>query len=126
MIRKTSNQSRNTAEHLYPNPEFRRRRFIKSIIVGTALSRLAGYDSCLRVVAACQPTVSGNGIIEVNVSQFPALGDSNGSVRLLLNALQGSRPSGPLNPILVNRGADNQFYSLSARCPHQGCTVGAF
>jgi nitrite reductase/ring-hydroxylating ferredoxin subunit len=94
--------------------------------MGTAVTSFAGHELCLSVAAACQPSASGAGILELNVSQFPALQDVNGSVRLLFSSLQGSRPSGPLYPILVNRGAANQFYTLSARCPHQGCAVAAF
>jgi len=106
--------------------ECSRRKFLKSFVMGTAVSSFAGHEICLRLVAACQPTVSGAGILELNVTQFPALQNANGSVRLLFNSLFGSRPSGPLYPVLVNRGAGNQFYTLSARCTHQGCAVPEF
>ena len=108
------------------NPDFSRRKFLKSFVVGTAVSTFAGQELWLSVAAACQPAVSGTGVLELNVSQFPPLQDVNGSVRLLFNSLQASRPSGPVYPVLVNRGPGNQFYTLSARCPHQGCAVGAF
>jgi nitrite reductase/ring-hydroxylating ferredoxin subunit len=94
--------------------------------VGTAVSSFAGGELCCRVVAACQPTVSGAGIVELNVTQFPGLQNANGSVRLLFNSIVGSRPNGPLYPVVVSRGAADQFYTLNARCPHQGCAVPAF
>jgi nitrite reductase/ring-hydroxylating ferredoxin subunit len=99
---------------------------VKSFVIGTAVSSFAGREFCCRVVAACQPTVSGAGLLELNVTQFPELQNVNGSVRLLFNSIVGSRPNGPLYPVVVSRGAANQFYTLNARCTHQGCAVPAF
>jgi Rieske Fe-S protein len=106
--------------------ELPRRKFLRYFVVGTAVSTLTGREFSLSLLAACQPTASGDGILEVNVSQFPALQNVKGSVRLLFNSLLGSRPTGTLYPVLVNRAATNQFYTLSARCTHQGCAAPAF
>ena len=127
-IRRTGagDRARDKAGNDRLHPGFSRRKFLKSFVVGTAVSSVAGRELCLRVVAACRPTFSGAGILELNVSQFPALQNANGSVRLLFNSLLASRPTGPLYPVLVNRGAGNQFYTLSARCTHQGCAVATF
>jgi nitrite reductase/ring-hydroxylating ferredoxin subunit len=106
---------------------FSRRKFVKGFVAATAVSSFAGNELLQSVMGACQPTVSGDGILEVDVSQFPALQNVNGSVRLLFNSLfGGSHPSGTLYPVLVNRGAGNQFYTLSSRCTHLGCVVPAF
>jgi Rieske Fe-S protein len=128
MIRATgaSTPAPNIAVDRRSHPEFSRRKFFKSFVAVTAVTSFAGNELCVRLVAGCQPTVSGDGILELNVSQFPALQNVNGSVRLLFNSIQLSHPTGPLYPVLVNRGAANQFYTMSARCTHQGCVVATF
>jgi nitrite reductase/ring-hydroxylating ferredoxin subunit len=110
----------------HPHPGLSRRKFLKCFVLGSAISSFAGRLLCLKVLGSCQPSASGAGILQLDISQFPSLQDVNGSVRLLFSSLLGSRPSGPLDPVLVNRGSGNQFYTLSGRCTHQGCAVAGF
>src|SRR5262249_14020877 len=51
-------------------------------------------------------------------------------VRLGINPLRGSPPSGPtpngqFYPVVINRGANNAFFALNSKCSHQGCAVDA-
>jgi Rieske Fe-S protein len=103
-----------------------RRRFIKQFVVGTAFSVLAGRDWFATLVADCQPAQAGAGILKVRVSDFPALQNQNGSVRLAINTFTLNGPTGTFYPVLVNRGAGDQFFTLRTRCSHMGCVVPPF
>jgi len=105
---------------------FTRRRFLKDFVVGTAVSSFMGRGWLGTLVADCQPVQQGAGILRVNVSGFSALQNENGSVRLTLNAFSLTGPSGAFYPVLVNRGANNQFFALNTRCTHMGCVVPPF
>jgi Rieske Fe-S protein len=104
-----------------------RRQFVKTFVYGTALSTLLGKEWLGTLLADCQPSAPGAGILRVTVADFPALAAPNGSVRLALNSFtQSGPPAGAFYPVLINRDADNQFYALRTRCSHQGCVVAAF
>src|SRR2546429_702801 len=103
---------------------FTRRRFLKNFVVGTAVSSVMGRGWTL--VADCQPVQQGAGILRVRISSFSALQNENGSVRLALNAFTQTGPAGAFYPVLVNRGANNQFFALDTRCTHLGCVVPPF
>jgi nitrite reductase/ring-hydroxylating ferredoxin subunit len=106
--------------------KYGRRRFIRSFAVGTAVSTLLGKGWLGTLLADCRPTLPGDGVLRVNVADFPALAGENGSVRLAFNPFTVSGPSGPFYPILINRGANNRFYTLSTQCQHQFCVVPPF
>src|ERR1700752_2932014 len=93
-----------------------RRRFIKHFVVGTAISVIAGRNWMGMVLADCQPTTATGGMLRVKISDFPALQNENGSVRLALNPFTTSGPTGTFYPILVNRGSGDEFFALRARC----------
>jgi Rieske Fe-S protein len=105
-----------------------RRRFIKQFVVGTAFSMFASREWLATLVADCTPTSSSNGILRVKVSDFPALQNANGSVRLLFNPITTSQfpTNTSFYPVIVNRGAGDQFFTLSSRCMHQSCVVPPF
>ena len=103
-----------------------RRHFLKNFVVGTAFSSVMGRAWLGTLVADCQPIQQGAGILRVNVSGFQALKNENGSVRLALNAFTQNGTSNAFYPVLVNRGANNQFFALDTRCTHQGCVVPPF
>ena len=103
-----------------------RRRFIKHFLVGTAFSTILGRKWFATVVADCQPTTPTGGILRVKISDFPALQNAEGSVRLALNPFTESGPTGAFYPVLVNRGSGNQFFALSTRCTHLSCVVPPF
>src|SRR5688572_17111428 len=101
------------------NSSITRRDFVKIFWFGAASSSLLGKPWLATVVAAPSPAAAtGPGVLYVNVSDFPALQNANGSVRLAL-----TNPQAAFYPLLVNRGSGNQFFALSTRCTHEGCVV---
>jgi nitrite reductase/ring-hydroxylating ferredoxin subunit len=73
-------------------------------------------------VAAPSPAAAtGVGVLHININDFPALQNANGSVRLAL-----SNPQVAHYPLLINRGTGNQFFALSTQCTHLGCVVAPF
>ncbi|TMQ01752.1 MAG: hypothetical protein E6L09_02115, partial [Verrucomicrobia bacterium] len=100
-----------------------RRRFIQQFVVGSAYSVVAGREWLATLVADCTPTSSSNGILRVKVSDFPALQNANGSVRLLFNPINASQfpTNQSFYPVIVNRGTGDQFFTLNSRCMHQSC-----
>ena len=103
-----------------------RRVFLKSFVIGTAFSSFAGREWFATVVADCVPSVPTAGILRVKVGDFPALQNENGSVRLAINSFTMNGPNGTFYPVLVNRGAGNQFFTMRTRCSHSGCVVPPF
>jgi Rieske Fe-S protein len=110
------------------DPSVPRRRFIKQFVVGTAFSVVAGRGWLGTLVADCTPTAAANGILRVNISDFPALQADNGSVRLLFNPINASHfpTNQAFYPVLINRAAAGQFFALNSRCMHQSCVVPTF
>ena len=103
-----------------------RRGFIKHFVLGTAFSTTLGKDWFATVLADCAPITPTGGMLRVKLSDFPALQNAEGSVRLALNPFTVNGPSGAFYPVLVNRGSGNQFFALSSRCTHQSCVVPTF
>ena len=93
-----------------------RRGFIKHFVVGTAFSNVLGRKWFATVLADCEPTTPTGGMLRVKISDFPALQNAEGSVRLALNPFTVNAPLGAFYPVLVNRGSGNQFYASSSRC----------
>src|SRR6185369_14565920 len=100
--------------------ELSRRGVIKHFVVGTAFSSFLGRKWFATILADCEAISPTGGILRIKLSDFPALQNENGSVRLVLNPFAETGPLGTFYPVLVNRGSGNQFYALSSRCPHQG------
>lgn len=100
-----------------------RRSFIAGVGLGTATSWLAGVAALTRVVVQAQPA-SEIGTLRIALSDFPALQSNLGSIRLGTSPQDGFYPSGLYYPVIINRGKLGEFYAVSARCPHEGCTVG--
>jgi len=116
---------------MLPSPDSSRRRFIKTVAVGAAYSTLLDrswnslFAGEVRVQAA-----STTGTLRLRLPQWPALLQESGSVRLVINPLRGSPPTGPtpngsFYPVIINRGPSNKFFALNSRCTHQGCAVSA-
>lgn len=103
-----------------------RRNFIKHFVVGTAFSTILGRKWFATVLAGCDPVAATGGILRVRLSDFPALQNDNGSVRLALNPFTDQGPLGNFYPVLVNRGTGSQFYALNSRCTHLSCVVPPF
>src|SRR5262245_28840747 len=107
----------------------RRRHFIRTFTFATAYSSLLGRSWTSIFAAEIKPlAVSSTGTLRVKLQDFPALLQESGSVRLGINPLRGSPPSGPMPngqfyPVIINRGANDAFFALNSRCTHQGCVV---
>ena len=106
-----------------------RRKFIKFVTFGTATSLISGKLWQREVLAYCQP-IPGQpeGVFKVRVSDYPALLQSWGSVRIGLNPVTGGDPfpDGDFYPILINRDNAGKFYVLDCECQHQSCVVPPF
>jgi nitrite reductase/ring-hydroxylating ferredoxin subunit len=104
--------------------EFSRRRFVRSFTFGTAFSILMGRPWRGTLLAAIQPAAGGAiGLLRVKLSDYPALQDVLGSVRLGVTPIDGNLPVGAFYPIIINRAPNNRFYALDSRCQHAGCVV---
>jgi Rieske Fe-S protein len=85
--------------------------------VGTLLATLLGQG---RAIAAS------DGQLNLQLTSFPPLLQSFGSVRIGLTPLNGAYPSGTFSPLIISRGTGDLFYALSSKCPHRGCAVLPF
>jgi Rieske Fe-S protein len=106
-----------------------RRRFIKFVTFGTATSLVSGKLWQREVLAYCEPIPDQpQGVFKVRVSDYPALTQSWGSVRIGVNPVTGGDPfpDGDFYPILINRDDGGKFYVLDCECRHQSCVVPPF
>lgn len=104
-----------------------RRQFVKRFLLLTAYSRLLTADWTRTLLAEIKPPKRPTaGMMRLRVSDFPALQNDFGSVRIGTSALVGNNPSGLLYPILINRAPGGQFYALLSECTHAGCIVRAY
>src|SRR6185503_20948678 len=104
-----------------------RRRFVKTLTLGTAFSMILGKPWQAAVLADC--TASNTGRFKIRLDDYPALQQEGGSVRLSVNPVRPDMepfPDGDFYPILINRGAGNTFYILDAECRHAGCVVPVY
>lgn len=104
-----------------------RRRFVKTFVVGTAMAVAFGKPWRGAFVAEASPMAAGSnfGILQVQLSDFPLLHEEFSSVRIGVNGIEDNS-SGPLGffyPIVISRGAGDQFYAVDAGCTHAGCVV---
>jgi len=105
-----------------------RRQFIKTFALGTAFSRLLGKPWVASVLADIQPAGAGNiGKFSIRLSDFPALLEEGGSVRLSVNPIGFDEfPIGNFWPIIINRGVGDQFFVLDSEGTHASCIVAAY
>jgi Rieske Fe-S protein len=102
-----------------------RRRFVKTFALGTAFSTLFGKAWQASVLADI--SASNVGLLRVKLSDYPALFEDFGSVRLGINPIDN--PVGPLGsfyPILINHEIGATYYAMSTFCSHAGCIVPPF
>src|SRR6476646_5159716 len=103
-----------------------RRKFLKWVTFGAATSMIGGKLWRQDLLAHCDPSPGLlDGTFKVRVSDYPALGQAYGSVRLGLNPVSDF-PDGDFYPILINRDVSNNFYVLDCECRHQSCVVPTF
>lgn len=102
-----------------------RRHFVKSFVLGTAFSTVLGRPWRASVLGAIQ--TANVGLLQVRLSDYPALLTEFGSVRLGLNPIDN--PSGPLGffyPIIINHETGATYYALDSGCRHAGCVVAPY
>lgn len=107
------------------NLTLERRRFIKTFAFATAYSALLGKTWTDSLAAEIRTlAVSTTGTLRLKLSNFPALQDESGSVRLAINPLRADlMPDGQFYPVIINRGPSNTFFALNSRCTHESCAV---
>jgi Rieske Fe-S protein len=106
-----------------------RRQFVRTFAMGS-VTTLVGAPWVGTLVAtllvedrACAAT---NGQMSIQVSNFPALLQEFGSVRISVNPIDGSSPVGSFYPVIITRGTGDSFFAVSSSCTHRGCIVAAF
>ena len=110
-----------------PSP---RRRFLQYISFGVATSVVGGKLWQREVMAYCVPLPDQKeAVFKVKISDYPALLNSWGSVRLGVNPVRPDVqpfPDGSFYPILINRDDSDTFYVLDTECRHASCVVPTF
>jgi cytochrome b6-f complex iron-sulfur subunit len=104
-----------------------RRRFVKTFALGTAWAVVAGKPWRATVLAEGSPAPNPQtATFQIHPSEYPALGQPLGSVRLGVNPVRPEVepfPDGDFWPFLVNRGENDAFYVLDCECRHASCVV---
>jgi Rieske Fe-S protein len=107
-----------------------RRDFVKVFGFGTAISTLAGGLWRGVLMAEGQPVgAGGSAVLKIRLSDYPALQQNGGSVRLGVNPVSGGFSSFPLGdyyPIAINRADDGSLFVVDTRCTHANCVVEAY
>ncbi|MBT5706568.1 Rieske (2Fe-2S) protein [Verrucomicrobia bacterium] len=105
-----------------------RRQFIKTLAYG-GISAQLGQELLEEKVHAdiSVEFTSSVGALRIRPSDYPALDQANGSVRIGINPLRSNhQPNGTFHPILVNRLPNEQLIALSAECTHASCAVRTY
>ncbi len=105
-----------------------RRQFIRLIALGSA-SLPAGsalLQQTLRADIGAE-FASTTGTLRLRLTDFPALAENGGSVRISVNPLRSNhQPDGTFHPILVNRLDTGALVALSSECSHASCAVRTY
>ncbi len=96
-----------------------RRSFIKTFALTTAY---AGGCAAVGKLFITEVQAAGVGVLKINLSSFPALQSDNGSILLTVPGM----PTATFPQIIITRLAGNQFFAVTSKCTHAGCTVGTF
>ena len=97
-----------------------RRQFVKTFVLGS-VATLAGPPWVGSLFGEIQDTTAIDGVIPLNLSDYPALLQAGGSVRVGVNPISGDFPLGAFYPVIVTRGAGSTFYAVNSRCTHRDC-----
>jgi Rieske Fe-S protein len=113
------------------SPSFSRRKFVKTFALGTALSSVLGKPWRAAVLAETLPASLGSqtATFKIRVSDYPALSEPLGSVRLGVNPVWDDAepfPNGNFWPFIINRGENDEFYVLDSECRHASCVVPTY
>src|SRR4030095_4829741 len=108
----------------------KRRQFLRLVTFGTATSMIAGKLWQREVLAFCDATPSQkDAVFNVRISDYPALSQDLGSVRLGINPVRPDDepfPDGNFYPFLINRDNSGNFYVLDCECRHASCVVPTY
>jgi Rieske Fe-S protein len=100
----------------------RRRSFVRRFILLSVFSWIGGKKlESLFVADASAQSTNQIGIFRLSLDTVPALKMDNGSVIVRVPGMPTSFPQ-----IIITRLAGNQFFAVTSRCPHQGCTVDTY
>src|SRR6185295_1549735 len=97
-----------------------RRHFVRSLYWIAVSSTFLSHQSLFLAEVHAQ-TGSNIGIFKMDLNSFAVLRNTFGSVRLRVTGMPAS-----FAQIVVTRVANNQFFAVTSRCTHQGCTVGTY
>lgn len=103
-----------------------RRHFVRQFVLGSATSVVGAPWAATLLATLAGANSAGaatNGELVLQVSNFPALLQPYGSVRVSVNPINGTQPDGDFYPIVVTRDDYNTFYAVSSNCTHRGCVV---
>src|SRR5262245_19966706 len=104
-----------------------RRRFVKTFGLGTAWAMVAGRPWRATLLADGTPVPPRQtATFKIRLSDYPALAQPFGSVRLGVNPVRPEVepfPDGDFYPLLINRGDNGEFYVLDCECRHASCVV---
>ena len=107
-----------------------RRRFVKILTFGTATSLVAGKLWQREVLAYCDPLPGDlTATFKVRLSDYPALLQDFGSVRLGINPVRPDSepfPDGNFWPLIINRDDAGNYYVLDSECRHASCVVPTY
>jgi Rieske Fe-S protein len=101
--------------------EWSRRRFVRTLVLGSAASAVVGrpWSGALVASVTAAPQPGDPGQLRLRVADFAPLQPDFGSVRL---GFTPTSQSGPMPPILLTRDG-SRFSAVSAECTHQGCLL---
>lgn len=103
-----------------------RRTFLKTFAYTLAGSFMMGRETTQWLVGSAHAAQGDAGELRIDLTQFPALQNPNGSVRLALNPFTTNRANGAYYPIIVNRTQNGSYVALNSRCTHADCVVEPF
>src|SRR6266436_3749646 len=110
-----------------PHPS--RRQFARTFVLGSA-GTVAGTTWIGTLLATLlgegRAEAATDGELNLQLTNFPPLLNTGGSVRVSVSPLSGSFPSGDFYPVIISRAAGNVFYAVSSSCTHRGCVVMPF
>jgi Rieske Fe-S protein len=97
-----------------------RRHFVRSLYWIAVSSPFLCHESLFLAEVQAQ-AASNIGIFRMDLNSFPVLRSTFGSVRLRVTGMPITFPQ-----IVVTRVAIDQFFAVTSRCTHQGCTTGTY
>src|SRR5258708_9077398 len=106
-----------------------RRQFVRTFVLGGA-STVAGIPWIGTLLATLlgegRAEAATDGELNLQLTSFPPLLNTSGSVRVSVSPLSGSFPAGDFYPVIISRAAGNVFYAISSASTHPACPLIPF